>query len=153
MKSRLVFSFIILTILFVSCSKSNNSSSNTTNESVTFTSKGVPYSFPIAAFIKGPPGLYYFYASDTNTHNAQNMQIVLTTDTLIKNVYTNQNASLTVDSVTYGFIGSWTFSITNIHNGLADGTFSGFEDPASGSNIIPPIGITDGVFKNVIIRP
>jgi hypothetical protein len=151
MKSRLVFFFIILPILFVSCSKSNNSTSNST--SVTFTSKGVLYSFPIAAFIKGPPGLYYLYASDSNTHFTQNLFLNITTDTLTKNYFTNQTANLSVDSVTYNGVGSWTVSITNVHNGVVDGTFSGFEDPASGSNVIPPIVINDGVFKNVIIRP
>lgn len=150
MKIRLVLYFIILSTLFISCSKSNNSTSNSTTVSVTFTSKGVPYTFPIAAFTKGSPGLYYFNASD---HNTNDLRIVITTDTLIKNIFTNQTADLTVDSLTYGFIGSWTFSITNIHNGLVDGTFSGYEDLAYPASGVPPIVITDGVFKNVIINP
>jgi hypothetical protein len=150
MKSCLVLYFIILSTLCVSCSKSNNSTSNSTTISVTFTSKSISYNFPVAAFTKGSPGLYYFNASD---HNTNNLRIVLTTDTLIKNIYTNQTAGLTVDSLTYGFVGSWTFSITNIHNGLVDGTFSGSEDLAYPANGIPPIVITDGVFKNVIINP
>ena len=145
MKHRLLLSFISLSILFLSCSKSKTSAPNNALSSVTFDANGVSYSMPAANIIHQQNGERWLTASDASSE----ISVKVGAQAVTKGTFASLCEGL-FNSLEYdGNNGSFTITITSVHDGLADGTFSGTTSQfQNASNILT---ITKGVFMNIVI--
>jgi len=150
MKKHLCYLFVVLCLLSVSCSKTNSSSA-----SVTFTANDINYSLPVATFSKesspGYPAVYLFEATD---HYGNHIGLFNFPDSISPGTYPNLGGEADLGHVEYAGT-PITLTINSVHNGLADGTFSGtmLQMPTT-TNPYPKdsVTITNGVFKNILIQ-
>jgi len=141
---------VILLILSTSCSKNNNS-----NAQVTCLINDTAYSFTSSSIMKDTSSgsIYWLHAIDNNKNEISLESPYPNTGSLSS--YGSPPSRAYIKSIHYNDLGNGdplqvTVVISNVHSGLADGTFTAFMFQSAQGN--RTITITNGVFKNVSVH-